>query len=409
MEYPVYFSIPGRYYVWVRGWGPDSADDTIHAGLDGQVPAAADRIGGFDDSWGWSRRTRDGVDAYLDINETGFHLFNLFMSEDGFKVDKVILTTDDAFTPSGTGPAESFCCEPLPPPPTPGLPPGHRDCSQVLLQGSFEGDIEVADGGYWHLGEEGDAARQSSNYRHSGNFSLALRAFTQPWPPVVFHPWAYQRVALPADLAADAELSLTLYYLVERRSTPREEDVLYVKLRNIAGTDMTSDMAIANGASTDSTWTYYSLDVGDSLGDVASYGGQDVQLYFHAPNDDGNGTTGFYIDDARLDVCVTEPIPEINPDLATIGGSLRVWIEGKLSEMVGVTVWAYRTDGGECRPGENVCVTSSIHDSTYHFYNIEPGEYVIYSEVVVGTQLKIDSAAVTIGQGEVRDNVNLAL
>jgi hypothetical protein len=32
---------------------------------------------------------------------------NFWMREDGFLMDKLILTTDSAFTPAGTGPAES--------------------------------------------------------------------------------------------------------------------------------------------------------------------------------------------------------------------------------------------------------------------------------------------------------------
>ena len=412
LEYTVFFSTPGTYYVWVRGWAANDGDNSLHAGLDGVVTDASDRISNFAfNQWDWSRTTLDSGSpaATVYVGEAGLHVFSLFMREDGFQVDKIILTTQDGFTPVETGLAESFCCEPWPPPPTPGPPPGHRDCSQVLLQGNFEGEIDAFDGGSWHLGEEPGAAAQSSSRRHSGIFSLALRCFTQPWPPVDFHPWAYQQVTLPSNVVADTELSLTLYYLVEPRSTPREEDVLYVKLRDVGGSNIISDTVMANGASTAFTWVQYSVDLADGMADPASYADRDVQLYVHAPNPDDDGTTGFYLDDVRLDVCNTVPIPEIDPDKATVGGNLRVWMEGKLNEMVGVTVWAYRTDGGECRPGENLCVTTSIHDSTYHFYNIEPGAYVIYSETVVGTQLKFDSEAVTLEAGDVMQNLHLAL
>jgi hypothetical protein len=400
--------------VWVRGWAADNGDDSIHAGLDGIVTDASDRIthSAFN-QWEWTRTTMDSGDpaAYIEVDEAGLYHFNLFMREDGYRVDKVVLTTINSSTPPADNIVESYCCEPPDAPPSPGPPPGHRECSQVLLQGSFEGDegIEVPNGS-WVLTDEAYAVGRIQTPAYRGDFSLALRSFEVPIYGAR-HPWAYQQVTLPSDVVADTELALTLYYYVEpqRLGSPREEDVLYVKLRDGGETDIASDTAIATGASPASTWTQHSGNLADGIADLTPYAGQDVQLYFHVPNSDDQGDTAFYIDSVRFDVCNTQPIPEPDPTKATVGGNLRVWQEGMLSPQVGVPVWAYRTDGGDCRPGEPLCVTSSIHNSTYHFYNIEPGQYVIYSEAIVGTQLRFDMEVVTVGAGDVEMGVNLAL
>ena len=47
--------------------------------------------------------------------------------------------------------------------------------------------------------------------------------------------------------------------------------------------------------------------------------------------------------------------------------------------MPGVPVWLYAQNG-------EFFVTTSIHDSNYHFYNVPPGtNYTLYSEVWIGS------------------------
>ena len=61
----------------------------------------------FGASYGWSKNTLDGAVATIHVTSTGVHTINLFMREDGFVVDKVLLTTNANFTPAGAGPAQS--------------------------------------------------------------------------------------------------------------------------------------------------------------------------------------------------------------------------------------------------------------------------------------------------------------
>lgn len=108
--YRVKFTTPGTYYIWIRGAGPTTADDTVHAGLDGAGPSTADKITGFPATWTWSRSTMDGSSqpARITVASAGIHTVHLWMREDGFRVDKILLRLDSASTPpAGTGPAES--------------------------------------------------------------------------------------------------------------------------------------------------------------------------------------------------------------------------------------------------------------------------------------------------------------
>jgi hypothetical protein len=43
----------------------------------------------------------------VDVDTPGVHFFSLWIRESGQIIDKIILTRDDAFVPSGAGPAES--------------------------------------------------------------------------------------------------------------------------------------------------------------------------------------------------------------------------------------------------------------------------------------------------------------
>jgi hypothetical protein len=107
LDFRVNFLTTGTYQVWVRGLGAGTADRTVHAGIDGTGPASADRLSGFGSAFGWQKATLDGASATVSVSTAGLHTINIWMREDGFQIDKILLTTSTSFTPSGTGPAES--------------------------------------------------------------------------------------------------------------------------------------------------------------------------------------------------------------------------------------------------------------------------------------------------------------
>jgi hypothetical protein len=112
VDYQVSFSTPGTYKVWVRGdaAGGD-ADDSIHIGLDGVSVASAKDISlERANSFVWTaRRMFTSTQATLVIPTAGIYTINLWMREDGAYVDRILLTTDQAYVPptGTTGPAAS--------------------------------------------------------------------------------------------------------------------------------------------------------------------------------------------------------------------------------------------------------------------------------------------------------------
>jgi hypothetical protein len=97
LRYRVVFPAAGTYHVWLRGYGGNGNDDSIHAGLNGTAPASADRIcgcGWINPGWQWGKGTLDGPPATLYVGSPGLHTFNLWMCEDGFRVDRALLTLD---------------------------------------------------------------------------------------------------------------------------------------------------------------------------------------------------------------------------------------------------------------------------------------------------------------------------
>jgi len=111
IDFSVLFDEPGEYYLWVRGTGTDSGSDSVHFGVDGEVQATATSITGFSQSgvMGWSNAlAASGSPATLEIPSAGLHAISVWMAEDGFTLDKFVLTKDSAFVPSGLGPAVSL-------------------------------------------------------------------------------------------------------------------------------------------------------------------------------------------------------------------------------------------------------------------------------------------------------------
>jgi hypothetical protein len=108
MDYTVNFAKAGKYRVWVRGWGKGESDNSCHVGLDGKAVESSDRIGEFPaEEWAWLNDTHDGEPAVIEIKEAGVKTLNVWMREDGFIIDKILLTRDENYKPADKGPAES--------------------------------------------------------------------------------------------------------------------------------------------------------------------------------------------------------------------------------------------------------------------------------------------------------------
>lgn len=108
LDYQVNFLTTGTHYIWVRGRAPNADGDMIHIGLDGTLPTTSDALLLPINSWGWRRVTADGPVASFVVAATGVHTLQVWMGEDGVVVDKILLTTDPNYIPTGAGPVESL-------------------------------------------------------------------------------------------------------------------------------------------------------------------------------------------------------------------------------------------------------------------------------------------------------------
>jgi hypothetical protein len=107
LDFKINFVKTGTHHVWVRGIGTNGSNDSCHVGLDGVETPSADAISSFGTGWTWSRATMDGASATINVATPGVHTVNIWMREDGFIVDKLLITVNVNYAPSGTGPAES--------------------------------------------------------------------------------------------------------------------------------------------------------------------------------------------------------------------------------------------------------------------------------------------------------------
>lgn len=101
LGYRVKFTNTGTYYFWVRAYANNSGNNNIHGGYDGANYPNIESISTTNyNSWRWFRGS-------IDITTAEMHWINVWMQDDGFRLDKIYLTTNSSYTPTGTGPAES--------------------------------------------------------------------------------------------------------------------------------------------------------------------------------------------------------------------------------------------------------------------------------------------------------------
>ncbi|MBB6430992.1 hypothetical protein [Algisphaera agarilytica] len=120
IHYPIEFETAGRYYVWARIYSTGSEDNGIHVGLNGEWPAAGQRMQWCQGKHGWRwesrQRTKEqhcGVKhkIFIDIPEPGVHTISFSMREDGIEFDKFILVNEQHEAMEGTSPEENLAQE----------------------------------------------------------------------------------------------------------------------------------------------------------------------------------------------------------------------------------------------------------------------------------------------------------
>jgi hypothetical protein len=98
----------GVYTLWLRGYAPNAAGDSLYFSLDHQSPTISTTITGFmPRDWSWANKTALGNVTTIDITKPGLHTLYLWLREDGLRLDRLLLTADSGYTPTDDGPPES--------------------------------------------------------------------------------------------------------------------------------------------------------------------------------------------------------------------------------------------------------------------------------------------------------------
>jgi hypothetical protein len=305
-------------------------------------------------------------------------------------------------------------------PPPEDFPPGLTVCTDNLIQnGGFEATQlapwTVPNGGVNKIPEQYEGVFGAVMHTYNGAEHL--------------HPVLGQTFDMPDwIISSTTTIDLSLYQCVRdgwNNSGAEPDDRLLVGLRStgIAPTPITTATQVADGntdvfgTSCEGDYAHYSTDLAAAIAaNPEDYASQTIELYFHDTssnlavcNDAGGGPgnsicyeTDYFLDNVELEVCTTQPIPPHEPGTATIGGPLRVFLTGAPLPRQGVRVWTYKQNG-------ELLTTYSLHDSNYYFYNVDPGEYVIYSEYWDGPNLYTAFTTVTVGPDETITDLSLLL
>jgi len=109
-DFQINVPAPGTYYVWVHGYAKDGGSDSLHVGLNGVLVDGGYQMARFTfdgSASSWSNRNMSGTRVSFTVSEAGEHTLNLWMREDGLLVNKIVISQDAAYVPTGVGPAES--------------------------------------------------------------------------------------------------------------------------------------------------------------------------------------------------------------------------------------------------------------------------------------------------------------
>jgi hypothetical protein len=95
------FAAGGTYYVWLRGRGDGNAD-RCHVGINDVISASGANVGNFSSQYTWRGTNTGNNRVTITVPGAGNHNVDVWMREDGFWFDSILLTTDVNYTPSGT-------------------------------------------------------------------------------------------------------------------------------------------------------------------------------------------------------------------------------------------------------------------------------------------------------------------
>jgi hypothetical protein len=101
LSYNINFTTTGTFTVFIRAddAGGAGSDNSCWAGIDGTPIGSYFDFTTGSNNWIW-------VSKQVTVSTTGTHTFTVWGREDGFRFDKIVISTSSTL-PSGNGPAES--------------------------------------------------------------------------------------------------------------------------------------------------------------------------------------------------------------------------------------------------------------------------------------------------------------
>ncbi|WP_218597726.1 DUF5060 domain-containing protein [Polaribacter sp. NJDZ03] len=109
ISYKIKINNPGKYYIWVNALSTGTEDNGVHVGFNENWQESGARIQWCDgkNEWTWSSAQRMpdnhcGTEKtiYLNFEKSGEYVLSFSMREDGFKMDRFILSKNSNFRPN---------------------------------------------------------------------------------------------------------------------------------------------------------------------------------------------------------------------------------------------------------------------------------------------------------------------
>jgi hypothetical protein len=113
LSYQIDFNTPGpntTYYLWVKGKAVNSDSNSLHYGLEGVSVSSEDSNALqliVSDVFTWVSETNDGARPIVIIPSADIYTLDIWMREDGAKIDRILLATDAGYDPGTGEPEES--------------------------------------------------------------------------------------------------------------------------------------------------------------------------------------------------------------------------------------------------------------------------------------------------------------
>ena len=102
LTFQVEFAGWGTYYLWLKGWAPDADGAAVHYGLNGSSistsPADAALVAAGD-GFEWLSQRANTARPSVSVPTAGIHTVDLWMGQDGARIDRVLLTFYPTYIP----------------------------------------------------------------------------------------------------------------------------------------------------------------------------------------------------------------------------------------------------------------------------------------------------------------------